>query len=446
MTGTQILAIIIFGAMFVSIILEKWHRYIPALIGALLITIFVLRTPDAILWVLNIKEIFHPSFWITKGLKEGVSHGVNWQTIIFIAGMMVMVEGLARVGFFRWLCLCVAKLVNYKVVPIFISFILLSAFLSMFIDSITVLLFLSTVTIELARLLKFDPIPVIISEIFAANTGGSATMCGDPPNIIIGTSFGFTFFDFLKNTGLIAWIGVIFTLIFFYIVFKKELVSKTELNPKMYPNPNRAIRHKQLFLAYVVLFIIVATLLITHASTGLSVAFIGVIAAVLTLLFMFKSHHKVIRRIDWRTLLFFFGLFICVGGLEYTKILDILAQWIGSISKGNAFLTVSIILWLSAFASAIIDNIPFAATMVPVIFGLSKTGIPLGTLSWSLALGTDIGGNGTPIGASANVVGIANAEKNGYKVGWPRYCKYAMPAMIIVIALCNLFLYLRYFR
>ncbi|MDD5687726.1 MAG: ArsB/NhaD family transporter [Elusimicrobia bacterium] len=460
----QIFSVIIFSVMFIAIMAEKWHRYISALVGAILTIIFVFKTPDAILWVLNLKEIFQSSFWIIKGIKGEASHGINWQTIIFIAGMMTMIEGLTRVGFFRWLCLYVAKLVKYKVIPIFIAFMLLSGFLSMFIDSITVLLFLASVTIELAKLLKFDPVPVIIAEIFAANTGGSATMCGDPPNIIIGTSFGFSFFDFLKNTGVIAWIGIVFTIIFFYFAFRKLLKSKNADDSSYqhksavngfqisgnqrfnkYPEPRKAIAHYQLFVVYSVVFLVIVVLLVTHSWTGLSVAFIGCIAAALTLACAYKSHHKIIRKIDWKTLLFFVGLFVCVGGMEYTGVLKLLADWIGRVSKGNAFLVVSIILWTSAFASAIIDNIPFAATMVPVVFNLSKTGIPLGSLSWALALGTDIGGNGTPIGASANVVGIAIAEKKGYKVGWPRYCKYAFPAMVIVVALCNVYLYLRYF-
>ncbi|MFA5780560.1 MAG: ArsB/NhaD family transporter [Elusimicrobiota bacterium] len=441
----QIVAIIIFLAMFISIMAEKWHRYISALAGAVLTIVFVLRTPDAIFWVLNLKEIFQSSFWIAKGIKEEVSHGVNWQTIIFIAGMMTMIEGLTRVGFFRWLCLYVAKLMKYRVIPIFIAFMLLSGFLAMFIDSITVLLFIASVTIELAKLLKFDPIPVIIAEIFAANTGGSATMSGDPPNIIIGTAFGFSFFDFLKNTGLIAWIGMVFTVVFFYFAFRKLLKPNHEVKLDKYPEPKKAIAHYQLFIVYIIVFLVVVVLLVTHGWTGLSVAFIGCIAAFLTLVFAYKSYQKIIKRIDWKTLIFFIGLFICVGGLEYTGVLELIANWIGRISKGNAFVIISIILWTSAFASAIVDNIPFAATMVPVIFNLSKTGIPLETLSWSLALGTDIGGNGTPIGASANVVGIAIAEKKGYKVGWARYCKYAFPAMVIVVAICNLYLYIRYF-
>ncbi|MDO8733840.1 MAG: SLC13 family permease, partial [Elusimicrobiota bacterium] len=271
MTNIQVVSVIVFLAMFIAIMAEKWHRYISAVAGAILTMIFVLRTPDAISWVLNLKEIFHSSFWIIRGAKEEVSHGINWQTIIFIGGMMTMIEGLTRVGFFRWMCLYVAKLMKYKVIPIFIAFMLLSAFLSMFIDSITVLLFLASVTIELAKLLKFDPVPVIIAEIFAANVGGSATMCGDPPNIIIGTAFGFTFFDFLKNTGLVAWIGVLFALGFFYTVFKKQLTPKTEIRIEKYPDPKKAIAHKPLFVSYSVMFIFVIILLVTHGWTGLSV-------------------------------------------------------------------------------------------------------------------------------------------------------------------------------
>jgi Na+/H+ antiporter NhaD/arsenite permease-like protein len=405
--------------------------------------LLVLRNMHAIIWVLNVKEIFQPSFWIFKGLKGEISHGINWQTVIFIAGMMVMIEGLSEVGFFRWLCLLVAKFMRYRANLIFIAFMLLSGFLSMFIDSITVMLFLATVTIELARLLKFDPVPFIIAEIFAANTGGSATMCGDPPNIIIGTSFGLSFFDFLVNTGPIAWLGMLVAVGFFYLVFRKELKAGAVSGIK-YPEPQEAVKNWRLFKVYVVVFLLVIGLLVTHNLTGFSVALIGCVSAVLVLLFAPRNAKEIIKRVDYKTLLFFIGLFICVGGLEYTGVLQTLADFIGRLSKGNVLLVTSIILWFSAFASAIVDNIPFAAAMVPLIFGLAKKGMPLTTLSWALALGTDIGGNGTPIGASANVVGISICEKEGYRVGWPRYCKYALVAMIMVIALCNLFLAWRY--
>src|SRR4030042_5344798 len=223
---SQILSISIFIIVLGVIVWDKVPRYIPAIIGALLIIVVVflgvMRSPSSAWNVLNLEQLVHFNFWV-PGQEHIESYGVNWQTIIFIGGMMVMVAGMERVGFFRWICLLAARLVGCRVIPILISFMLLSGFLSMFIDSITVLLFMSSVTIELGRLLKFDPVPVIIAEIFAANTGGSATMMGDPPNIIIGTAFGYTFNDFLVNTGPIAWAGMIVTLVFFYLVFRKIL-------------------------------------------------------------------------------------------------------------------------------------------------------------------------------------------------------------------------------
>jgi len=451
LTLGQILAIAIFVVMFMAIIVGKVHRFIPALIGAALtlgiVFLVVMKSPGSIVSVLNLEQIGQLRFWIPRQ-EHIASYGVNWQTIIFIGGMMTMVEGLGEVGFFRWLCLYVAKMVNYKVTPILIAFMLLSGFLAMFIDSITVLLFMASVTIELSRLLKFDPVPVIIAEIFAANTGGSATMCGDPPNIIIGTAFGYTFTDFALNTAPIAWIGMGLALGIFYFAFRKILASSqgaTDAPLNQYPEPREAIVNPRLFIINTAIFILVVILLITHAQTGLSVALIGCIAAFLTLLAVTKGALHVIKRVDWRTLLFFVGLFICVGGLEETGVLKMLAQYIRDISGGSLILVIPLILWVSAFASAIVDNIPFAATMVPVVASLSQSpSLGLSTLSWTLALGTDIGGNATPIGASANVVGTAIAEREGYPISWGRFCKYAFPAMIMVVALCWLYLVVRY--
>ncbi len=400
------------------------------------------------LHVLNLEQLGQFKFWV-PGQEQIQTHGVNWQTIIFIGGMMTMVEGLGEVGFFRWLCLYVAKMANYEAVPILITFMLLSGFLAMFIDSITVLLFLASITIELARLLRFDPVPVIIAEIFAANTGGSATMCGDPPNIIIGTYFGYTFTDFAINTGPIAWIGMLFALGFFYLVFRKALATSSSSSPDTvinhYPEPREAIINPHLFRINTAIFILVVILLVTHAETGISVALIGCIAAALTLLAGGKGAPHIIKRVDWQTLLFFLGLFICVGGLEETGLLRMVAEYIGDISRGTLLLAIPLILWVSAFSSAIVDNIPFAVVMCPVIAQLSQApGLNLSTLGWTLALGTDIGGNATPIGASANVVGTAIADREGYPISWGRFCKYALPAMIMVVSLCHLYLILRY--
>ena len=408
-----------------------------------------MKSTDAITQTLNIKSIFTPDFWIVSGQAEESSSGINWATIIFIAGMMVMVEGMARAGFFRWLCLTIAKAVKYKVMPILVTFMLMSAVLSMFIDSITVILFLAAVTVELSQLLKFTPVPMVLSEIFCANLGGSATMCGDPPNIIIGTALGYSFADFLTNTGLIAGISLVFIIIFFYFVFKKELSANqsAEVDPSTYPNPSEAIENKKDFIISTIIFIIAVVLLVTHAQTGLTVAFIGVAIAVITLITSVKHIGYIMKRVDYKTLLFFIGLFIVVGGLEQTGVLEIIAGFIEKICGGNVFAMVLIIMCVSAFASAFVDNIPFAATMVPVIKTLAATtpGAELSVLAYALSVGTDIGGSATPIGASANVVGTSVISKAGHPDGWGKYCKSAIPATAIVLTIAMIVIKLRYF-
>ena len=272
-------------------------------------------------------------------------------------------------------------------------------------------------------------------------------MAGNPPNIIIGTAFGYTFMDFADNTGLIAWAGMLLSVGYFYMVSRKALTSSQNNGdtPITYPEPREAITNPLLFRINLVIFILVVTLIVTHANTGISVALIGVIAAVMTLLSSFKNVGHVIKEVDWRTLLFFIGLFIAVGGLEETGLLKMLAYYIGDISGGNILILIPVILWVSAITSAIVDNIPFAAVMVPVIRNLSMTaGLKLPTLAWTLALGADIGGNATPIGASANVVGTAISAKEGYPISWARFCKYAIPATILVVGLSWLLLLLRY--
>ena len=447
----QVLALVIFIAMFVMIILEVWERHVTTLVCGLATLVFVLffgmHDMDAISRTLNLTGIFSPGFWIASGEGEAVSSGINWATIIFIAGMMIMVEGMALVGFFRWLCMRIAKMVKYKVVPIFMTFMVLSFFLAMFIDSITVILFLAAVTIELAQLLKFNPVPMILAEVFCANLGGSATMCGDPPNIIIGTSLGYTFADFVKNTGLIAVIALVFVLIYFYFAFRKEL-SASEKNGndnQTYPDPSEAITDKKGFIISTIIFLCAVVMLITHAQTGLTVAFIGVFIGAVTLIAAGKNAKEILKKVDYKTLLFFIGLFVVVGGLEETGVLKVLAGLIGKASGGNVKIMVAIIIWVSAIASAFIDNIPFAATMIPVISNLSATlGVDLSLLSWTLAMGTDIGGSATPIGASANVVGIATAAKEGHIIRWGQYCKVMVPATVIVIVISMAVIYARY--
>lgn len=447
----QILAVIIFLAMFIMIILEKFERHTITLVSGLLTLLLVfglcMRSTGAILETLNFKSIFTLGFWYQAGEAAESSSGINWATIIFIAGMMIMVEGMAKAGFFRWLCMRLAKLVNYKTMSLFITFMVMSAVLAMFIDSITVILFLAAVTVELAQLLRFNPIPMILSEIFCANLGGSATMCGDPPNIIIGTSLGYSFGDFISNTGLIAGIALVFVVLYFYFAFRGELRKSNgeAIDFSKLPKPEEAITNKRSFVISCVIFLIAIVMLVTHAQTGLTVAFIGVFIAVITLLTSGKEAADIMKKVDYKTLLFFIGLFVVVGGLEQTGILEIVAGFIANISGGSVMLMLAIIIWISAFASAFVDNIPFAATMLPVIKSLSAVqGVDLSVLAWSLSMGTDIGGSATPIGASANVVGTSVAAKEGYPVGWGTYCKKAVPATVLVLAVSTVCIFVRY--
>lgn len=450
LTVEQILAVTIFIAMFVFIVIDKIERhYVTLGCGALTLAVvfgLVMRDLDAVLETLNLRGIFTLNFWYATGEGES-SAGINWATIIFIAGMMIMVEGMARAGFFRWLCMLLAKKVHYKVIPLFIAFMVMSAVLAMFIDSITVILFLAAVTIELAKLLKFNPVPMILSEIFCANLGGSATMCGDPPNIIIGTSFNLSFSDFIMNTGVMAGISLILVIIYFFLVFRRELKEQNGegLDLASIPSPKEAIVDKKSFTISSIIFACAVVMLVTHAQTHLTVAFIGLVISIVTLIAAGKHALKLLKLVDYKTLLFFVGLFIVVGGLEQTGVLKIVADFIGKISKGNLYLMVAIIIWISAVASALVDNIPFAATMVPIISTLAQTqGVDRSVLTWALSMGTDIGGSATPIGASANVVGTSVAAKNGYVIGWGKYCKAAIPATLIVVLVSMLIIFARY--
>ena len=448
---SMILAIAIFVIMFGLIIWDKVERHIVTLACGLATVVLVfgvsMRSFDAFWETLNIRNIFTLGFWYEAGTASESTSGINWATIIFLAGMMVMVEGMARAGFFRWLCMTIAKAVKYKVIPIFLTFMVMSFVLAMFIDSITVILFLASVTLELAQLLKFNPVPMILSEIFCANLGGSATMCGDPPNIIIGTSFGYSFADFLTNTGLIAVVSLIVIVLYFYLVFHKELAKDAGnivIDDKK-ADPSSAITDKKAFITSTIIFLIAVAMLVTHAQSGLTVAFIGVFIAAITSIAAGKDVSKILKGVDYKTLLFFIGLFLVVGGLEQTGVLEVVADFIGKVSGGKMTVMIAIIIWVSAIASGFVDNIPFAATMIPVIKTLAATtGADLSVLAWTLAMGTDIGGSATPIGASANVVGTSIAARDGYPISWKKYCFSAVPATIIVVLISMVCIYVRY--
>lgn len=445
----EIFAVIIFVTMFGFIVWDRFPKHYVTLGCGALTSIFVfgigMHSVKAFVDTIAVGGIFKRDFWYAAEEASEQTSGVNWATIIFLWGMMIMVEGMAEAGFFDWLCLKIAKLAHYEPVRIFVAFMILSSVLAMFIDSITVILFLAAVTIRLARTLKFNPIPVIMAEIFCANLGGSATMCGDPPNIIIGTSLGYSFSDFVLNTGAIGALSLVIIIIYFYFTMRNRLQDPADKVDSSTIDVEIRIDNMKEFLTSTVIFLIAVALLVTHAMTGLTVAFIGVFIAAITLITAGRKAITLLKRVDYPTLLFFIGLFIVVGGLEQTGILEIIAEFIAKVSGGNAFVMIAIILWVSAIASAFIDNIPFSATMIPVIRTLAATtGVDLSTMAWTLAIGTDIGGSMTPIGASANVVGISTAGKEGYPISWATYCKELVPGTIIVLIVSMISIYIRY--
>jgi len=429
-TTQQWTALGIFVLSYGLIISEKVNRSIVAILGGVLAFIFVLPPGDLLRYE-------------------------NWETIIFIFGMMMIIETMSLSGFFRWLGLHSARWVKLDPLALFILFPLLAGFLSAFVDSITVMLFMSTLTLEVGAIIGINPLPLIIAEICAANIGGASTMVGDPPNVILGTYFGLSFMDFVKNTGLIAWIGFVVNTAFFILFYRRDIFparQKLRENPERLEqqaaslDPARAIQDKRLFAVGLIAISYVVVALVTHSITHLSVATVAITGALLALLLGGKHMGKVIQKIDYPTIVFFAGLFLIVGAMEHTGLLAVVATKVKELSGGNFLTALSIILWVSAFGSSIVDNVPFAATMAPILRHMSGIpGFSLLPMVWSASLGTDIGGNGTPIGASANVVAVATYERmTEKKISWGSYCRAAYPAMMVVVLVCNLLLWLLY--
>jgi len=430
MTPPQWIALGIFFLSYGLIISEKVSRTIASIFGAVLAFLFILTPQDLL-------------------------HYENWETILFVFGMMTVIETMNESGFFRWLGLHSAKWVKLDPLKLFILFPFIAGFLSAFVDSITVMLFMATLTIEVGHIIGINPLPLIFAEICAANIGGSSTMVGDPPNVILGTYFQLSFMDFVKNTGLIAWIGFGVNVIFFLWFYKREIFSarsRLRQDPQWLEeqvkalNPKEAIKDKRLFIVGLIAFFYVVVVLVTHHITHLSVATCALTGALIAMLLGGHKMSRVLLNIDYPTIIFFAGLFIIVGAMEHVGLLKMAAAVVKEASGGSFFIALSIILWVSAFGSSIVDNVPFAATMAPILKHMGENfGFPLLPLVWSTALGTDIGGNGTPIGASANVVAVATYERmTDKKIGWGYYCKACYPAMMVVVGVCNLLLYFFY--
>ena len=443
---SQILAIAIALFMFVHIIWGKHSRAIIALSsgGAMILVLLLTVGGFPSIWeALSVDSFFHFEFWFSHmGITE-FNTGINWSTILFLLGIMILAEELSEAGFFDWICLWLAQKVHFKPTLILVVFMLFSALLSMFVDSITVILFMVVATVQMGRMLQFDPAPVIIAEIFSANLGGAATMSGDPPNIILGTSLGLGFWDFIQNNGVICLAAFCLVVVYFVLAFRAQLGKGVgEADPFLgMLDPADAIPDRGRFNQCFAIFLGVILLVMTHNPTGLTMPTIGLMAGSMTLAAT-KYPMDLLKKVHWKTFAFIIGMMVVVSGLEQTHVLDGLAQFLAGLAGGDHVMMVVVLIWFTAICSAFVDNIPMTTVMVPVILSLSDTlGMDLSTLAWTMSKGTDIGGIATPIGASANVVGLSVAAREGYKISWKRYCKYTVPACILSLCL-SLFLIL----
>ncbi|MFH0815253.1 MAG: SLC13 family permease [Methanobacteriota archaeon] len=406
-----------------------------------------------IVYALMISEKVHRTVAVLMGAAMMVGLGIvsefqvikfiHWEALGLIFGMFIIVGALAETGFFRWVGLHALKFTKFNPLKIFILFSVISALLAAFMDSITVMIFMATLTIEACRVMDVKPIPFLIAQIASANIGGAATMVGDPPNVLIGTTLGYSFMDFVVNVGPIAIVLFIVNIVLMRYIFRKSFIKHPVDMDKIYKehaelvpfSAVKDVRHMRITLA---IFAFTVTMLVLHQFLDMVVATVAMIGATLVLLAGGPKAPELVEKIDWHTILFLAGLFIVVGGLDAVGLLTDFARFIVSSTGGNPIIIVSALLWVFAPISAFLDNVPFAAAMIPVIKTINETtGMPLPTLAWTLAIVADVSGNATPIGSSASVVGVSVAKREGIQISWKEYCRTAFPAMLVCIAVAN---------
>jgi Na+/H+ antiporter NhaD/arsenite permease-like protein len=426
-------ATLILIGVYAIIAFEMMHRTLAAFLGASLLLI-----------VTYTAGTFNPGYVILS--FEDAMGAVDMNVVLLLMSMMIIVGILKKTGVFQWLAYKSYQTARGNVFILAFILMFVTAVLSAFLDNVTTMLLMIPVTIEIALTLKINPIGFLVPEAFASNVGGTATLIGDPPNIMIGSYAKLTFVDFTKNLGMICLICLIVSIIYFVYWYKKEyrgarvvdvgkMVSRLREEYKI-TNSTLLIQGGVILGITIFLFIIHGRL---HMEPSIA-AMTG--AAMLMVVSRINIVEMLEKEIEWPTLIFFIMLFIIVAGAEETGLIQIIADWVKDLSKGSLEIAILMVLWVSALASAIIDNIPFTATMLPIVAYLNTVipGAESGILWWSLALGACLGGNGTMIGASANVVTVGMAERAGYPISFMKYFKIAFIPMIISIILCSVWL------
>ncbi|BAD85069.1 arsenical pump membrane protein [Thermococcus kodakarensis KOD1] len=423
MEPMELIALAIFIGVYGLIMSERIHRTVAAMVGASL--------------VLLIKIV--P--W------EKVPEYLDLDTILLLAGMMVVVNVARESGLFEYIAIKTAKLSKGSPMKVLLLFSVVTAVVSAFLDNVTTVLLLTPMLLYITKKMGVNPIPFLLSEVFASNIGGTATLIGDPPNIMIGSAANLSFNEFILNMGPIALVDLFATIGIIYLAYRAEMNSHKENEEAikmtiMSLDERDAIRDPSLFRKSITVLIGVVIGFFFHDKLGVEPAVIALTGASILLLWSRASPEHALEKVEWATLFFFGGLFIIVGSLVETGLITQVANWMVSHihSEGEAVLIIS---WFSAFSSAIVDNIPFTATMIPLIKAMGNHMNPY-PLWWALSLGACLGGNGTAIGASANVVVIGIAHREGVRITFNDFLKVGMTIMVTTVAIGTAIIWLRY--
>ena len=421
MTSTQIIAIVIFLVTMAAIMTEKLHRTVAAVAGALLLILT---------GVLSV--------------ESGFSY-VDLNTLGVLIGMMLFVAVVKNSGIFEYIAIKAAKIAKGRPWPLMVLFALITAVLSAFLDNVTTVLLIGPMTLAITSMLRINPIPFFMTQIMASNIGGTATLIGDPPNIMIGSAAGLSFTDFITNTGVAVLFVLAATIVCFYFIYGRKLhVEPEAMDSILQLDENKAIKDRSLLIKSVVMILLVVFGFVFHSQLHLESCTIALTAAAVMLLIGRQDVEEIVAGVEWTTILFFTGLFIVVGGLQETGVIQILANGLMDLTEGHMTLTILLILWVSAIVSSFLDNIPFVATLIPLILTMQSSGVDVTPLWWAVSLGACLGGNGTLIGASANVVLSGISNRHGVPITFASYFKVGFPLMLVSVAISTVFLLLRF--
>ncbi|MDR2493158.1 MAG: ArsB/NhaD family transporter [Coriobacteriales bacterium] len=427
MDATQIASIVIFVGVMALIVSEKIHRTLAALLGAVIVLVFAVI----------------PGMQIVS--FEAAVECIDFNTLGVLVGMMLFVAVIKRSGLFEYMAIKAAKLVKGDPWLIMLALVVITALLSALLDNVTTVLLIGPMTFMICRELHLNPVPFFITQILASNIGGTATLIGDPPNIMIGSAADLAFLDFVIVDGPVVVVILAATLVCFRFLFKKRLVvSQEDMAAVLALDEREAIISKSLFVKSIVMIVVVAVAFSLHGVFHLESAVIALAAAAVMMLIGRQDIEETILGVEWTTIGFFGGLFVVVGAMDATGVINMFAELLVELTRGQELVAILAILVASAVLSAILDNIPFVTAMIPVLLSMQQQGVDVGPLWWALSLGACLGGNGTLIGASANVVlsGISNRE--GYPLTFRHYLKYGAPLMALSIVIAGIYLVIRF--